>query len=136
MGGIYPRDDGRIFFEEQEVHYSRPIEAQNAGITINGLPILCRYCETGRAGYDDLEFRYETEIIGGPGAFVVPAEGGTPRQITSGDYHHAGMGFFGTTISWTPDGKYLITARKAGSSANMLKIADFLVNKERAAAGS
>lgn len=46
----------------------------DAGITINGLPILCRHCETGRAGYDDLEFRYETEIIGGPGAFVVTAD--------------------------------------------------------------
>jgi thiol:disulfide interchange protein DsbA len=40
------------------------------------------------------------------------------------------------TPSLMVNGKYLITARKAGSSANMLKIADFLVNKERAAAGS
>ena len=43
-------------------------------------------------------------------------------------------------ITGTPalmvNGKYLITARKAGSSANMLKVADFLVEKERAAAGS
>lgn len=46
----------------------------DAGITINGLPILCRYCESGRAGFDDLEFRYESEIIGGPGAFVVTAD--------------------------------------------------------------
>jgi len=34
--------------------------------------------------------------------FVVPAEGGTPRQITSGDFQHGG------TPSWTPDGKYLV----------------------------
>lgn len=46
----------------------------DAGITINGLAILCRYCESGRAGSGDLEFRYETEIIGGPGAFVVTAD--------------------------------------------------------------
>ncbi len=40
-------------------------------------------------------------------------------------------------ISGTPsvmvNGKYLIEARKAGSQANMLKIADFLVQKELAA---
>ena len=34
LGGIYPRDSGRIFFEGQEVTYHRPIEAQNAGIVI------------------------------------------------------------------------------------------------------
>lgn len=34
--------------------------------------------------------------------FVVPAEGGTPRQITSGAFNH------GSTPSWTPDGKTLI----------------------------
>ncbi len=40
------------------------------------------------------------------------------------------------TPSLMVNGKYLITARKAGSSANMLKVADYLVEKERAAAGS
>ncbi|MBU2979884.1 S9 family peptidase [Alteromonas sp. C1M14] len=34
--------------------------------------------------------------------FVIPAEGGTPRQITSGNFHHKG------TPQWTPDGKNLI----------------------------
>ncbi|MBN2733190.1 MAG: S9 family peptidase [Balneolaceae bacterium] len=34
--------------------------------------------------------------------FVVPAEGGTARQITSGDYHHD------STPVWTPDSKHLI----------------------------
>jgi len=42
--------------------------------------------------------------------FVVPAEGGTPRQVTSGDFHHGGMGWFGVSISWSPDGRYLITS--------------------------
>ena len=43
-------------------------------------------------------------------------------------------------ITGTPEmmvnGKYRISTRKAGNQANMLKIADFLVAKERAAAGS
>ena len=36
--------------------------------------------------------------------FVVPATGGTPRQITSGDYNHNGG------IAWTPDGKWILTS--------------------------
>jgi len=52
-----------------------------AGITINGLPIL-----SGRAGAPDstalrgwpsdpdLDLYYQTQVIGGPGAFMVPAE--------------------------------------------------------------
>lgn len=40
------------------------------------------------------------------------------------------------TPSMMVNGKYLITTRKAGGTANMLKVADFLIAKERAAAGS
>ncbi len=36
--------------------------------------------------------------------FVVPAEGGTPRQVTSGDFDH------GAAPSWTPDGKALLVS--------------------------
>jgi len=36
--------------------------------------------------------------------FLVSAEGGTPRQITSGDYDHDGQ------LSWTPDGKNILFA--------------------------
>src|SRR5262249_18370222 len=36
--------------------------------------------------------------------FVVPADGGTPRQLTSGPYHHDGL------PAWTPDGKFLIVS--------------------------
>lgn len=43
-------------------------------------------------------------------------------------------------ITGTPEmlinGKYRVSTRKAGSQANMLKIADYLIEKERAAAGS
>ena len=43
-------------------------------------------------------------------------------------------------ISGTPEmmvaGKYRITTRKAGSQANMLKIADYLIARERASRGS
>lgn len=39
--------------------------------------------------------------------FIVPADGGTPRQLTSGDYNHGG-GWSGGSIEWTPDGKYIV----------------------------
>ncbi len=34
--------------------------------------------------------------------FVLPAEGGTPRQITDGEFNHGGR------LSWTPDSKTLV----------------------------
>jgi hypothetical protein len=48
-------------------------EVLAAGITINGLPILCRECPGG--GRPNLERDYAEQIIGGPGAFVVLADG-------------------------------------------------------------
>jgi len=51
-------------------------EAVAAGITINGLAILCRVC-SGRASYYDLEEAFARRIIGGPGSFVVTADGNT-----------------------------------------------------------
>lgn len=44
-----------------------------AGITINGLAILCRFCN-GRPQSEDLERAYAERIIGGTGAFVVTAD--------------------------------------------------------------
>lgn len=48
-------------------------EVLAAGITINALPILRP--EDGRRAGANLEEEYETRIIGGPGAFMVTAEG-------------------------------------------------------------
>ena len=47
-------------------------EVVAAGITINGLPILCRFCDTP-ARFPNLAEIYEERIIGGIGAFVVKA---------------------------------------------------------------
>ena len=48
-------------------------EVLAAGITINGLAVLCRFCN-GRPTGPELETQYRERIIGGPGAFVVTAE--------------------------------------------------------------
>ena len=48
-------------------------EVLSAGITINGLAVLCRSCSGQPISYD-LETAFRDLIIGGPGAFVVTAE--------------------------------------------------------------
>ena len=46
-----------------------------AGIVVNGLAILCRAPCSGRPRGGDLEAEYQDQVIGGPGAFVVTADG-------------------------------------------------------------
>ena len=58
----------------------------------------------------DLVYRFNGPGYLTPGfvhLFVVPAEGGTPRQISSGPFQHGGV-FSASPAVWTPDGNYLI----------------------------
>ncbi|HUK90910.1 MAG TPA: S9 family peptidase, partial [Blastocatellia bacterium] len=61
--------------------------------------------------YDTLVYRFNGAgylPYAGNQLFVVPAEGGTPRQLTSGD-HPLGMAVFAAPQpEWTPDGKSVI----------------------------
>ena len=62
---------------------------------------------------DKLIFRFDGVGELPPGymhVFVVPSEGGTARQISSGDFHHGGFGFGSTSLSWSPDGEVLIVS--------------------------
>jgi dipeptidyl aminopeptidase/acylaminoacyl peptidase len=36
--------------------------------------------------------------------FVIPADGGTPRQVTSGDFNHTG------SLAWSPDGETIVVS--------------------------
>ena len=56
------------------------------------------------AGYLDVGYRH---------VFVIPADGGTPRQLTTGDYNHGG------SLSWSPDGSRI--AFSANRIANPLE---------------
>ena len=63
--------------------------------------------------YDHLVYRFNGRGYLKPGfgqRFVVGAEGGAPRQLTSGNQPFAGAEGpgGGSKASWTPDGKYLI----------------------------
>jgi len=40
--------------------------------------------------------------------FVVPADGGTAKQVSSGNFQHGGQAFGAGEALWTPDSKYLI----------------------------
>lgn len=49
-------------------------EAVARGIIINGLPILNDRPNFGRPAEADLDVYYETQVIGGPGSFMIAAE--------------------------------------------------------------
>lgn len=49
--------------------------AVNDGIVINGLAVYCRQCESGQPMGGDMEGAFAERIIGGPGSFVIPADG-------------------------------------------------------------
>ena len=60
---------------------------------------------------DKLVYRFNDIGYLKPGfrhVFVLPAEGGTPRQLTSGNFNHAQQTFGPEDPVWTPDSKYLI----------------------------
>jgi acylaminoacyl-peptidase len=68
---------------------------------------------------DKLVFRFDGvgEVPSGfVHAFVVPAEGGTARQLTSGDFQHGGAVFGGGQLAWTPDGTELILSARRGEN--------------------
>ena len=65
-------------------------------IVINKL----RYRSDGRGYLDD----------GYTHIFVMPADGGTPRQITSGSYDHAGG------LSWSPDSRSIVFSANRGDA--------------------
>jgi acylaminoacyl-peptidase len=59
---------------------------------------------------DELVYRFNGPGYLDPGywhLFVVPAEGGTPRQISGGEFHHGGP-FRASPAVWTPDGRHLV----------------------------
>ncbi len=61
--------------------------------------------------YDKLIYRFNGAEYLKPGfhhLFVVSAEGGTPRQLSSGNFQHGGVGFGGSPPVWTPDSKFVL----------------------------
>ncbi len=68
---------------------------------------------------DKLVFRFDGvgEVpTGFVHVFVVPAEGGTARQLTSGDFNHGGTPYGGGSIAWAPDGAEVIIPARRGEN--------------------
>lgn len=67
--------------------------------------------------YDRLIYRFNGRGYLKPGVkqrFVIAADGGAPRQLTSGDLPYGGGEFFGGGRAvWTPDGKFIIFSANA-----------------------
>ena len=63
---------------------------------------------------DRLVYRFNNVGYLPPGyfhVFVLPSDGGTPRQVSSGDFNHGGTAVFvDTQPAWTPDSTHLIVA--------------------------
>ncbi|MBI2946878.1 MAG: S9 family peptidase [Verrucomicrobia bacterium] len=62
---------------------------------------------------DKLVYRFNGPGYLKPGynhLFVVPADGGTPRQISSGNFHHGDFTFRASEAVWSPDGKSLLVS--------------------------
>jgi dipeptidyl aminopeptidase/acylaminoacyl peptidase len=60
---------------------------------------------------DKLVYRFNGAGYLKPGyahLFVVPADGGTARQLSQGSFHHAGPAFIASEAVWTPDSKHLL----------------------------
>lgn len=73
-------------------------------------PEGARWAEPARV-IDKLVYRFNAVGYLKPGythLFVLPAEGGTPRQISTGKFHHGGAATRASEAVWTPDGQYLI----------------------------
>jgi dipeptidyl aminopeptidase/acylaminoacyl peptidase len=90
-------DGSRIAFTmmvDDKTNWSIDLPSRPEGATWTGAPKIVerlRYRQDG-VGYIDEGWRH---------IFVVPADGGTARQITDGGYNH-------TNVEWTPNGRAIV----------------------------
>ena len=86
-------------------------EAPASIIKMPAAPEGAKWAEPAKV-IDKLVYRYNGVGYLKPGynhLFVLPAEGGTPRQVSSGKFQHGGGQVWGASDAvWTPDGKSLI----------------------------
>ena len=98
-GGLSWSPDGEmIAFTMFVPHDQQPM------VSLPGKPDGAQWADPATV-IDKLVYRFDGEGYledGYTHVFVMPAEGGTPRQLTSGEFHHEG------TPQWTPDGEHLI----------------------------
>jgi len=80
--------------------------------TLPSAPAGAKWAEPATV-YDRTVYRFNGAGYLKPGfrqIFVVSAEGGAPRQVTSGDFPNGGAAYAPSRPEWTPDGKFLIVS--------------------------
>jgi len=97
--------------DSKQIAFAAPVpEAPRTIATLPPAPAGAKWADPATV-IDKLIYRFDRVGYIKPGyihLFVLPAEGGTPRQISSGSFHHGGFGFRAGEAIWTPDGKYLL----------------------------
>ncbi len=88
----------------QSLAFAMEVEKKNSwSIKMPEKPDGAKWTESPRI-VERLDYRQDGQGFNDDGyrhLFVVPATGGTPRQLTSGDWDHNG-------VEWTPDGKQIL----------------------------
>lgn len=72
--------------------------------------------------YDKLVYRFDGAGYLKRGyyqLFVIPAQGGTARQISLDEFQHGGPGLRGGSHSWSPDSKFLIASVNRHSESDL-----------------
>jgi acylaminoacyl-peptidase len=85
-------------------------EAPHPLIHMPAAPEGAKWAEPAKV-IDSVVYRFNGAGYLKPGhthLFVVPADGGTPRQISQGQFQHGGPVGFASEAVWTPDGKFLL----------------------------
>jgi acylaminoacyl-peptidase len=103
--GISWSPDGR------QIAFSSQVPAEPPKIAkLPAAPEGAKWAEAPKV-YEDLIYRFNGPGYLKPGylqVFVIAADGGAPRQLTTGKFPHGSIGFGGSFASWAPDGKSLI----------------------------
>ncbi len=87
-------------------------EAPAAIIKMPAPPEGAKWAEPAKV-IDKLVYRFNGAGYLKPGythLFVLPSEGGTPRQLSTGKFQHGGLAFRASDAVWTPDSKALVMA--------------------------